>query len=199
MKICNSCGNKNLIVSTKKSDIIKGANYVACLDCGNIMLILNDEMLPTPTSNTPQTKLLIQDAANCFDSLMVGGAASLNGKTTPTDIQPSQALEGIQDYINHYLCLEEYFEEDDPDECEGCDDCCSCVCDIDTECTCQENSNYSYIKDDDYLLILPSGEKQIYRNCSKDFMMNIINDIGSNVKLFNIKEIELKSEVKYTF
>ena len=50
-----------------------------------------------------------------------------------------------------------------------------------------------------YLVILPSGEKHVYRNCSKEFILSIINSIGSHVQLFELNEIELKSEVKYSF
>lgn len=204
MKKCNNCGNiTKLIVSTRQSAIIKDAHYVSCLDCGNVMLMVNNKIIPTPTSNTPQTKLLIQDAANCFDALMVNGVASLDGKTTPTDIQPSQVLQELQDYVDYYIY---HGDEEDLDECDCCNECCSCVCDQDSACTCQELAICEEEKitvnttvNKDYLLISSSGEKQVYQNCSKDFMINIINDIGTDFSLFELKPVELKSKVKYTF
>lgn len=213
MKKCNNCGNENLMVSKKESGVIKGANYVACTECGNIMLLINDTLLPTPNDNSPQTKLLIQDAADCFDSLMVMGAASLDGKTTPVDIQPSQTLDGLQDYVNSQLneALNDEVEEDE-EEYEDICDCEICNCNLEEE-PLFEKDVYEGDRDlsvaiaqdvynqegDDYLVILPSGEKQVYMDTSKDFIVNIVNNIGSHVRLFKISEVELKKEVRYNF
>lgn len=213
MKKCNNCGNENLMVSKKESGVIKGANYVACTECGNIMLFINDTLLPTPNDNSPQTKLLIQDAADCFDSLMVMGAASLDGKTTPVDIQPSQTLDGLQDYVNSQLneALNDEVEEDE-EEYEDICDCEICNCNLEEE-PLFEKDVYEGDRDlsvaiaqdvynqegDDYLVILPSGEKQVYMDTSKDFIVNIVNNIGSHVRLFKISEVELKKEVRYNF
>lgn len=54
-------------------------------------------------------------------------------------------------------------------------------------------------ENNNYLVILPSGEKRMFRNCSKEFLLNIINTIGTQVEVFELKEIELKQEVKYSF
>ena len=39
----------------------------------------------------------------------------------------------------------------------------------------------------------------MFRNCSKQFLLNIINTIGTHVEVFELKEIELKQEVRYSF
>lgn len=218
MKKCSNCQNDRLMVSQKESKVIQGAKYVACPNCGNIMLLINDIIVPTPTDNSPQTKLLIQDAADCFDSLAMLGAASLDGQTTPVDIQPTQALENANKYVENAINAaledeEEYHEEEYDDlESEHYEDDYKDDYE-DDECTCSEYVCDNYIEEmkeeimndpfrpegNDYLLILPSGEKQMFRNTSKEFMVNIINDIGSHIMLYELKPIELKKEVKYSF
>lgn len=234
MKKCSNCGNEKLMVSVKESKLIKGAKYAACTDCGNMMILINNLLLPTPTEDSPRTKLLIQDASDCFDSLMsLGGVASLDGKTTPIEIQPIQTLEHAKKYIEDQLDLHENIEKEDYNEyideqleCdENCDECADGCPDFDEkkaeaiandEPVYRESKTVSAAIDmadfpveeiqvtevkasGNYLLLLPNGEKQLYMNTSKDFIINIINDIGSHFSLFELKYVDLKSEVKYSF
>lgn len=235
MKKCSNCGNEKLMVSVKESKLIRGAKYAACTDCGNMMILINGLLLPTPTEDSPRTKLLIQDASDCFDSLMsLGGVASLDGKTTPIEIQPIQTLEHAQKYIEDQLYLhmthveEEDYEEyiDDQFSCdEECDRCSEGCPDFDEkkaeaiangQPVYQESKTMSAAVDmsgfpveeinvtevkpsGNYLLLLPNGEKQLYMNTSKGFIINIINDIDTDFSLFELKLVDIKSEVKYSF
>lgn len=240
MKQCVNCGSENLMTSNKESSFIPGAKYAVCKSCGNVMFLLNDTLIATPTNDTPRTKLLIQDATDCFDETGRGIAASLDGKTMPVDIQPIQTIESIQEYIAQQLLAinnedDDEFEEDEDDyeeeeeyeeyieeefdcdkDCDACIEGCPDFEDRKTEALLNgtpiyeetktvkaavdmqdpiETIQVTEVKRHNYLILLSSGEKQLYMNTSKDFMLNIINDIGMkdrSFRLFELNEINVK-------
>ena len=125
MNTCVNCKNEDLIISTRESRVMPNTKYAACCQCGKVMLLINNMLLPTPTDDTPQTKLLIQDAADCFDNLSsLGMAASLDGLTTPINIQPTQSIDSLRKDLSSMLShideedekYEEYEDEDYYDE-----------------------------------------------------------------------------------
>lgn len=215
---CVLCNSKNLLKSEKESALIKNAHYASCKDCGNVMMMLNDTLVPTPTEDNAMTKAMIEDAAKSFG---VPGAflqaVSLTAeKNMEPHMQPTVVKENIERHMNMQM-------NDSEEECD-CEECDCVVCDCDEEEIIDFDDfdgDYSYleqIKEEevdkelslkaaselrteghDYLLILPNGEKQVYRNCSKEFILSIINSIGSHVQLFELNEIELKTQVKYNF
>lgn len=201
-KSCTNCNNENLIISQRESKVMPKSKYAACTKCGKVMMLMNDILIPTPTDESPRTKLLIQDAADCFTELMsLGGAASLDGQTTPVNMQPTQALESAKasllaaattaDDEEYEVEYDEYYEDEydlDDEEIEDYEDM--------QRNMLIENTAPEY---KDYLLVHPSGEKQLYRNTSKDFMINIINDIGSHIMLYELKAVELKTQITYSF
>lgn len=204
MKNCLNCNSENLMVSEKESNLIPSAKYVTCRSCGNVMFRIQDTLIATPTDDNSRTKLLIQDAANCFG---MEGAASLDGKTIPVEIQPVQTIESIKAYIEDQLQKENYdFDEDDCDEEyeeEEYDEY------IEKEMTEEEREDLQaiieeaekgYEPDPNFMILLHnSGEKHMYMNTSPEFMLNIINDIKEPFSLFELKHIPLKTEVKYSF
>lgn len=132
MKKCLNCNSESLTVSNKESSLIPSAKYVSCMHCGNVMFDINDQLIATPTNDNARTKLLIQDAADCFG---MEGIASLDGKTTPVEMQPKQTIDSIKEYIERQLldkeertcncdfdCDDEEYDEEY--DCEGnCDEC----------------------------------------------------------------------------
>lgn len=243
MKKCNLCNSENLMKSSKESRLVPGANYVACKSCGNVMMLSNDVLIPTPQQNNAMVKTMIEDAANAFseNGLLMG--VSLTGRNFENDVQPTTVQNLVQDYVNNYIdsmeelkedmyCCDDCDFEDDSYDCyDDCDDCDCCDCDdfidFDDE---DEEENYEYLKKipitnldkemsitnldkeislktastlnkegKDYLLIKPSGEKIVFKNCSKEFLLNIINDMKVQVEVFELNEIKLKQEVKYSF
>lgn len=202
MKKCLNCNNENLMLSEKESNLIPNAKYATCSSCGNVMFLINDILIATPTNDNARTKLLIQDAANCFN---MPGIASLDGKTTPVEVQPKQTIESIQEYIQQQL--EDHEEYDDDDyydyEDEEYDDYIEVEMSEEDEKELQETiekAEKGYEPDPNYMiLLLNSGEKHLYMNTSPEFMVNIINDIKEPFSLFELKHIELKTEVKYSF
>lgn len=227
MKQCVNCGNENLMTSNKESSFIPGAKYAVCKSCGNVMFLLNDTLIATPTNDSPRTKLLIQDAADCFGQSEI--AASLDGRTIPVDVQPSQTIKSIQEYVEQQLRIindeanndeddfeeeeyEEYIEEefDCDKDCDACIEGCPDFEDRKTEALLNgtpiyeetktvkaavdmqdpiETIQVTEIKRHNYLILFSSGEKQLYMNTSKDFMLNIINDIGMKDRSFRLFEL----------
>lgn len=214
MRKCNLCNSENLMESLRESRLIPGAKYVACKSCGNVMILSNGVLIPTPQTNDKMTQNIIEDAAIAFSENAPLAAVSLTGERFENEVQPSTVKNLVQEYVNkHMESMEEKLEE------YLCD--CDCDCDEDFINFDDEEENYEYLgtvpesnvdknisleaasmlktDNNDYLVILPSGEKQVYRNCSKQFLLDIINSVGSHVEVFELKEIELKQEVRYSF
>jgi hypothetical protein len=63
---CALCNSTNLLKAEKESALIKNAHYTNCMDCGNVMILLNDTLIPTPTEDNEMTKAMIEDAAQAF-------------------------------------------------------------------------------------------------------------------------------------
>lgn len=202
MKKCNLCNSEKLMESAKESQLIPGAKYVACNSCGNMMVLVNDTLIPTPTNHSAMTKVMIEDAANSFDQKLLGVSLT-GGRVMEADMQPSKVQNLIAEYVNNALDaieddIEEEFDMDIEEECD-CDEPCEI-------CECNNTRvivNHKNVESDnmykDYLLVNKAGEKQLYKGCDKEFMLDIINSIGSEVKLYEVKEIKLKQEVKYNF
>lgn len=206
MKKCLNCNSESLKISERESSLIPSAKYAVCHHCGNAMFVINDQLIATPTNNNPRTKLLIQDAADCFN---MNGAASLDGKTTPVDIQPAQTIDSIKSYIEEQLNKanydfddeDEYYDEEDDydyyDDKEEIDSEEEFVTVANTEPVIETNE---FKPNPNYMILLHnSREKHLYMNTSPDFVINIINDIKEPFSLFELKHIELKTEVKYSF
>ena len=159
---------------------------------------------PTPTHNA------FSHGAYACNGLLNGAQAMIMQSQEDTD----KLIKAFENAINAALeneeeCHEEeyddleseHYEDDYKDDYEDDECTCSeCVCDNYIEEMKEEIMNDPFRPEgNDYLLILPSGEKQMFRNTSKEFMVNIINDIGSHIMLYELKPIELKKEVKYSF
>ena len=218
---CNLCNSENLMESLKESRLIPGAKYVTCKSCGNVMILTNGVLIPTPQTNDKMTQAMIEDAAIAFSENGKLMAASLTGKNCENEIQPTTVQDLMQDYVNNFINSINELEEDICD-CDNCD-CEDCDCEdyIDFDKFDESEENYDYLETvheaevnkklsletastlkaegKDYLVIHPSGTKHVYKNCSKQFLLDIINSIGSKVEVFELKEIELKQEVKYSF
>lgn len=230
MKKCNLCNSEKLLTSKGESQLLKDAYYVSCMDCGNVMILTNDTLIPTPTDDTKMTKAMIEDAAKAFslNQGMLLQAASLTADNNmEPHMQPTTVKDAMQSYVNMHLHNAQ--EKCKCDECDCGNDVCEtfgCCCEneeeyIDFDDFDESEENYEYLEvvpaeqvdknlsletasmlrtnGSNYLVILPSGEKHVYRNCSKEFILSIINSIGSHVQLFELNEVELKSEVKYNF
>lgn len=213
---CNLCNSEKLMESLKESRLIPGAKYVTCKSCGNVMILSNGVLIPTPQTNDKMTQAMIEDAAIAFSENGKLMAASLTGKNCENEIQPTTVQDLMQDYVNNFINSMNELEEDICD-CDNCD--CEDYIDFDNFDESEENYDYletvheaevnknisleaaSTLKAEgrDYLVIHPSGAKHVYKNCSKQFLLDIINSIGSKVEVFELKEIELKQEVRYSF
>ena len=212
---CNLCNSENLMESSKESRLIPGAKYVACKSCGNVMILTNGVLIPTPQTRDKMTQNIIEDAAIAFSENATLMAVSLTGETLENEMQPSTVKNLVQEYVNKHMdSMEEKLEE-------YLCDCDDYDCDKDFIDFDDEEENYEYLgiipesdvnkklsletastlkaEGKDYLVIHQSGTKHVYKNCSKQFLLDIINSIGSKVEVFELKEIELKQEVKYSF
>lgn len=212
---CNLCNSENLMESSKESRLIPGAKYVACKSCGNVMILTNGVLIPTPQTRDKMTQNIIEDAAIAFSENASLMAVSLTGETLENEMQPSTVKNLVQEYVNKHMdSMEEKLEE-------YLCDCDDYDCDKDFIDFDDEEENYEYLgiipesdvnkklsletastlkaEGKDYLVIHPSGTKHVYKNCSKQFLLDIINSIGSKVEVFELKEIELKQEVRYSF
>lgn len=212
---CNLCNSENLMESSKESRLIPGAKYVACKSCGNVMILTNGVLIPTPQTRDKMTQNIIEDAAIAFSENATLMAVSLTGETLENEMQPSTVKNLVQEYVNKHMdSMEEKLEE-------YLCDCDDYDCDKDFIDFDDEEENYEYLgiipesdvnknisleaastlkaEGRDYLVIHPSGTKHVYKNCSKQFLLDIINSIGSKVEVFELKEIELKQEVRYSF
>ena len=212
---CNLCNSENLMESSKESRLIPGAKYVACKSCGNVMILTNGVLIPTPQTRDKMTQNIIEDAAIAFSENATLMAVSLTGETLENEMQPSTVKNLVQEYVNKHMdSMEEKLEE-------YLCDCDDYDCDKDFIDFDDEEKSYEYLgiipesdvnknisletastlkaEGKDYLVIHPSGTKHVYKNCSKQFLLDIINSIGSKVEVFELKEIELKQEVKYSF
>ena len=228
MKKCNLCDGVDLMKSSNESKLVPGVHYTVCTACGNVMMLVDDVLIPTPQTNSEMTKLLIQDAADAFGEFNGRGflrATSLNGTDFNPEIQPTQVKEQIKKYIEELKSeinealneLEEESLEDLLDEefdcdqdCDQCEDGCPDFEEKKEEAIAAgkpvytefktSNDNITSADKADYLLIDDCDKKHVFKNCSKDFVLNIINSAGgSGIKLFEIKEIKLKEEIKYSF
>lgn len=228
MKKCNLCNSTNLMESLKESRLIAGCKYVTCKSCGNVMILSNGVLIPTPQTNDKMTKAMIEDAAIAFSDNAQLMATSLTGKNYENDIQPTTVQDLMQDYVNKKYMesveVEENFNCDlDCDNCEdGCPDfeekkeealkngreiCEEHITITVTDTTKPQKSvevvNKHLTTDSelkDYLIVLESGEKQLFKGCSKQFLLNILNTMNSNdIELYELKSIKLKQEVKYNF
>lgn len=244
MKKCVLCQSERLKISERTSQLIPGAKYAACLDCGNVNLIVNDVMIPTPESDTETTKALIKDAAEALGTagLMKVSLTAEN----PADIEKLKLT--ISNYVKNVLgetdeedvcdtcgecpCICDDLIEEDLDECDydcdNCDEGCPDFeekkaaaldaglpileeriteeCCIDSlpvkEVTISQTKRMNTLFDEKnktYLLVMPDGTKKTFENCSKEFILNIINDIGTHVKLYEMKEVKLKERITYDF
>lgn len=205
MRQCNLCNSEKLIESVKESQLVPGAKYVACSSCGNVMLLTNNTLIPTPTNHSVMTKVMIEDAANAFDNQRLLGVSLTGGRIMETDMQPSKVQDLIAEYVNNILDNmedEEDFDMDMEEECDCNEPCEICVYDNTRVIVDHKDVELEDVYKDmhkDYLLVNKAGEKQLYKDCNKEFMLDIINSIGSEVKLYEVKEIKLKQEVKYNF
>ena len=185
---CALCNSTNLLKAEKESALIKNAHYTNCMDCGNVMILLNDTLIPTPTED----------------------------KDMETHMQPTTVKENMKNYVNMHM-----HTYDELDEINDFTDLEECECEEEIIPFDDFDGDYGYLEQvreeevdkelslkvaselrtegHNYLLILPNGDKQVYRNCSKEFILSIINSIGSHVQLFELNEIELKTQVKYNF
>ena len=212
---CNLCNSENLMESSKESRLIPGAKYVACKSCGNVMILTNGVLIPTPQTRDKMPQNIIEDAAIAVSENASLMAVSLTGETLENEMQPSTVKNLVQEYVNKHM---DSMEEKSEEYLWDCDDY---DCDKDFIDFDDEEENYEYLgiipesdvnknisleaastlkaEGRDYLVIHPSGTKHVYKNCSKQFLLDIINSIGSKVEVFELKEIELKQEVKYSF
>lgn len=240
MKKCTLCNSENLRISKATSKIIPGAKYAACNSCGNVNLLVNDVMIPTPQAEGKMTTALIKDAAEAFGTENLR-RVSITGEDT---VPMREIKTEIENYINSYMDNEEICEvcgespcicdkllEKDLDEfecdydCDNCDEGCpdfeekkaaaikngtpvyveqiNGQISIDslpeinttiTKITGNGTGNKNYV-----LFVEETGEKKFFYNCSKEFILNIINDIGTHVKLYEMKEVKLKEKVTYSF
>lgn len=201
MKQCLNCNSENLMISEKESNLIPTAKYATCRSCGNVMFVINDALISTPTNDSARTKLLVQDAADCFN--MNNVVASLDGRSVPVEIQPIQAIESIKEYVEQQLQKtfeEEEYEESIDDEMfeQEYDD--ELMLSDEEAKAIQDQLNGKFKPHPNYMILLHnSGEKHLYMNTSQDFMLNIINDIKEPFSLFELNHIKLKTEVKYSF
>ena len=218
---CALCNSTNLLKAEKESALIKNAHYTSCMDCGNVMILLNNTLIPTPTEDNEMTKAMIEDAAQAFKmnrGISLQAVSLTEEKNMETHMQPTTVKENIGNYVNMHL-----HKFDELDEIEDFTDFDECDCEEEEELIDFDDfdGDYGYLEQvkeeevdkelslqaaselrtesKDYLLILPNGEKQLFRNCSKEFILSIINSIGSHVQLFELNEIELKTQVKYNF
>lgn len=217
-RTCKLCNSERLYESSKESSLIKGAKYVSCLSCGNVMIDFNNTLIPTPQEDNEMTKAMIEDAAQAFNanSAQLMAVSLTEEKNMESHMQPSTVKENMQNYVNMHIHKSE--------EC----DCEECDCEDEELIDFDDfDGNYDYSVEQpievevekeeadkelslaaaselrtegrDYLLVMPDGRKQVYLQCSKEFIKSIINSIGSHVQLFELKEIELKTEVTYSF
>ena len=232
---CNLCNSERLLVSQDESVLMPGAKYCNCMDCGNMMILKDGTLIPTPTTDNMLVKAMIEDAAQSFKNnagarLM---SVSLNGTDIQVNQQPTTVKETLNNYINQFLDSDEEDEELDMDEeiveCNGlCDECAdgcpdfeekkaeaikkgipvyheSRVTDISINYPVQNSVTVEKVTANnkkelnDYLVLLPNGEKMMYRNCEKQFLLSIINSMGPNIELYQLNKIELVAETTYTF
>lgn len=215
-RTCKLCNSKRLYESNKESSLIKGAKYVSCLSCGNVMIDFNNTLIPTPQEDNEMTKAMIEDAAQAFNanSAQLMAVSLTEEKNMEAHMQPTTVKDNMLAYINMHI------HESDECDCEECDCEDEELIDFD-----DFDGNYDYLVEQpieveveeadkelslaaaselrteghDYLLVMPDGRKQVYLQCSKEFIKSIINSVGSHVQLFELKEIELKTEVTYSF
>lgn len=216
---CALCNSTNLLKAEKESALIKNAHYTNCMDCGNVMILLNDTLIPTPTEDNEMTKAMIEDAAQAFKmnrGVSLQAVSLTEDKDMETHMQPTTVKENMKNYVNMHM-----HTYDELDEINDFTDLEECECEEEIIPFDDFDGDYGYLEQvreeevdkelslkvaselrtegHNYLLILPNGDKQVYRNCSKEFILSIINSIGSHVQLFELNEIELKTQVKYNF
>lgn len=239
MKKCTLCKSDRLRESDKESKLIPKAKYAVCLDCGNVNLLVNGVVIPTPQEEGEMTTALIKDAAEAFGTANLRKISVTGNDTVPLDDIKNQ----IETYVNSFVdedicevcgespCICDELIEEDLDEfecdhdCDNCDEGCpdfeekkvaaikngdpvyleqingqisiDALPDISTtiaEITGNGTGNKNYV-----LFIEDTGEKKFFFNCSKEFILNIINDIGTHVSLYELKEVKLKEKVTYSF
>ena len=109
---CNLCNSENLMESSKESRLIPGAKYVACKSCGNVMILTNGVLIPTPQTRDKMTQNIIEDAAIAFSENATLMAVSLTGETLENEMQPSTVKNLVQEYVNKHMdSMEEKLEE----------------------------------------------------------------------------------------
>lgn len=225
-KNCILCNSERLYTSGKESLLIKGAKYTSCLSCGNVMIDYNNTLIPTPQDDNEMTKAMIEDAAKAFElnGAKLMAVSLTEEKNMESHMQPTTVKENMQNYVNMHI---HKFDELDEDEIEEFSDFDECDCEEELIDFDDFDGNYDYLVEQpievevekeeadkelslqvaselrtegrDYLLVMPDGRKQVYLKCSKEFIKSIINSVGSHVQLFELNEIELKTEVTYSF
>lgn len=204
MKKCNLCNSENLMESAQESRLIPGAKYVNCKSCGNVMILSNNVLIPTPQDNNKMTQAMIEDAAIAFSNNAQLMAASLTGKNFENEIQPTTVQNLMQAYVENFL--EDMDTEEEEYEYCGCfDDCDDCdeeyhvlsEEDVDETISLAAVETRSESIKKDYLLV-KNGNKQIYANVTKLFMNEIINSINGEFKLYELNEVKPHREVKYS-
>ena len=205
MKKCILCNSTSLLKSQNESSIMKGCHYMACNHCGNVMIEVDDKLIPTPTTDNDMTKAMIEDAAKSFGRMgqALQSVSLTADKNMEPHMQPTTVKENMQRYIEQHL-----HSSDDEEEYEDFDNCEYENEDFyryeekeeaDKELSL-ETAEMLRIDESDYLIIVKTtGERHLYRNCSRDFVLSIINSMGKEVELFELKKIPLKTEVKYSF
>ena len=216
---CALCNSTNLLKAEKESALIKNAHYTNCMDCGNVMILLNDTLIPTPTEDNEMTKAMIEDAAQAFKmnrGVSLQAVSLTEDKDMETHMQPTTVKENMENYVNMHM-----HTYDELDEINDFTDLEECECEEDIIPFDDFDGDYGYLEQvkeeevdkelslqvaselrtegKDYLLVLPDGTKQVYLRCSKEFILSIINSIGSHVQLFELNEIELKTQVKVKY
>lgn len=207
MKKCNLCNSDALMESVGESRLIPGAKYVNCCSCGNMMILSEGVLIPTPQADNEMTKAMIEDAANCFLANYNGRlmAASLTGKNCETHVQPTAVQQLMQNYVGEFIEKIEEAMNEDCDECEEeCSNCCSPTLQeeqIDMNISLAAvsiRSNDGQAETKSYLLVRKDGNKQIIEGATKLFITEIINTIEEGFVLYEINEITPKTEVKYS-
>lgn len=126
MSNCTHCNKE--IIRCSISAVIPGneeeKRYVCCSSCGNVMIgsfIENDlvSVIPTPTEDTPETHIMIEEARRLFKEADVYVGPTILSKEVPTPTF------------------------DDEDEYSFSDPCINCG-----DTSCSHNKNYDHKQDD---------------------------------------------------
>lgn len=238
---CNLCNSESVIVSADESVLMPGVRYCSCTACGNVMIVKDGVIIPTPTEDNMLVKAMIEDASNAFKNNRGARllAVSLNNSDIQLRQQPIAVKESLADYVNQFVGINNTEDEEAEIiefECDGmCEECENGCPDFEEkkeeallngepvyeEKVTAEMSigrsnvdHYTTVKPvtpkkesqfKDYLILLPNGDKLIFKESTKDAILNTINDMHpnfkANVEVYELTKKELLTEtvVNYTF